>query len=70
MLTANCMYSHINSENLPLPTQIKLSGKPSIFCCIIFAFLESKLNIQCFEKKQSLIGQVFMKLLGPTDVVL
>ena len=32
-LTANCEYSRSNRENWPLPIQIKLSKKPSIFCC-------------------------------------
>ena len=51
-LTANYEYSRSNRENLPLPIQIKLSKKPSIFCCIFFfAFLEFKLNFQCSEKK-------------------
>ena len=35
-----------------------------------FAFLECKLNFQCFEKKMSLIGEVFLKLSTPTDVLL
>ena len=69
MLTANYEYSRSNRENLPLPIQIKLSKKPSIFCCIFFAFLESELNFQCFEKKMSLIAQVFLKLLTPRDVL-
>ena len=47
---------------------MKLSKKPEIFCCIIFAFFKSTLNLQCFEKKPSLIGQVFLKLMIPRDV--
>ena len=39
MLPGNYAYSRSNRENLPLPTQIKLSKKPSNFCCIFFAFL-------------------------------
>ena len=34
-----------------------------------FEFLELELNFQCFEKKMSLIGQVFPKLLTPRDVL-
>ena len=34
-----------------------------------FAFLESELNFQCFDKKMNLIGQVFLKLLTPRDVL-
>ena len=69
MLTANCEYSRINRENLPLPIQIKLSKKPELFA-IFFAFLESRLNLQCSENKSSLIGQVFSKLLTPRDVLI
>ena len=36
---------------------------------MFFAFLESELNFQCFEKKMSLIAQVFLKLLTPRDVL-
>ena len=67
-LTANYEYSRINRENLPLPNTAKLSKKSEIFCCLFLAFLEWKLNFQCFEKKIGLIGQVFPKLLTPRDV--
>ena len=70
MLTANYEYSRSNRENLQLPIQIKLSKKPPIFCCIFFPFLESTLIFQCSERKMSLIGQVFLKLLTPKDVLI
>ena len=38
-LTANLKYSHSNRETLRLPTQIKLSKKPSIFSDFFFFFL-------------------------------
>ena len=69
-LTANYEYTRINRKNVPLPNSAKLSKKPSIFCRIFFEFLEWKLNFQCFEKKMTLIGQVFPKLLTPRDVLL
>ena len=68
-LTANSEYSHINRENLPLPNKAELSQKLSSFCLIFFAFLNLKLNFQCFAKKMSLITQVFLKLLSPRDVL-
>ena len=68
-LTANYEYSRSNRENLPSPIQMQLSKKPKIFCCVCLAFLESTLNFQCFEKKMSLIGQVFLELLPPKDVL-
>ena len=68
-LTANYEYSHINRENLLLPNQAQLSQTPSIFCGIVFAFLKLELNFQCFEKKISLIAQVFLTLLTLRDVL-
>ena len=68
-LTANYEYSRINRENLQLPNKAKLSKNPSIFCVSFLAFLGSKLNFQCFQKKMSLIAQVFLKLLTPRDVL-
>ena len=69
MLTANYKYSRINRENLPLPHETKLSKKPSIFYWLFFTFLEFTLNFQCFESKMSLIGQAFLKLMTPRDVL-
>ena len=51
---------------------MQLSKKTQIFCCVFLAVLESTLNFQCFEKKKkkmSLIGQVFLELLRPKDVL-
>ena len=68
-LTANYECSRIDRENLPLPIQMQLSKKPKNLCGVFFAFLESTLNFQCFEKRMSLIGQVFLKLLTPKYVL-
>ena len=67
---ANYDYSSINRENLPLPIQIKFPKKTKTFWCSFFAFLESTLNFQRSEKKSSLIGQVFPKLLTARDVLI
>ena len=64
-LTANYEYSRSNREHLPLPMQMQLSEKPKTF----YQFLESTLNFEHFEKKMSLIAQVFLKLLTPKDVL-
>ena len=69
MLTANYEYSRINRENLELRNLTKLSKKLSIFCRIFFRVLESELKFQCFERKMSLIAQVFLKLLTPRHVL-
>ena len=52
---------------------MQLSKRPKTFCGVFFAFLESTLNFQYFEKKKkkkmSPIGQAFLKLLTPKDVL-
>ena len=68
MLTANYEYSCNNTDDLPLPVQMELSGKLKRFSPFFIAFLESKLNFGHFEKKISLIAQVFLKLYTPKDV--
>ena len=67
-LTADYEYSRSNKENLPPPIYMQLPKKPKTFCFVI-EFLESTLNLEHFEKKMSLIAQVFLKLLTPKDVV-
>ena len=46
---------------------MQLSEKPEIFSPFFIAFLKSALNFEHFEKKMSLIAQVFLKLLTPKD---
>ena len=52
-MTANYEYSRSNRENLPLPIQMQLSGKPttflSIFCCIFGIYI----NFEHFETKKN-----------------
>ena len=51
-LTANCECSRGNRENFQLPDEMKLSGKPSIFCNIFLPYSESKLNLQSSQTKK------------------
>ena len=67
-LTANYEYSRSNTENLPLPVKMQLSEKLKIFSGFFIAFFETTLTFEHFEKKMSLIAQVFLKLLTPKDV--
>ena len=67
-LTANYEYSRSNTDNFPLPVQMQLSEKLQTFSRFFIAFFESALNFEHFEKKMSLIAQVFLKLLTPKDV--
>ena len=50
-MTANYEYSRNNTDNLPLPVQMQLSGKLKTFSRFFIAFLESTLNFEHFEKK-------------------
>ena len=68
-LTTYDEYSRTNRENLPLPIQIQLSEKLKTFSEIFIAFLECTLNLEHFEKKMSLIAQVFLKLLTLKDLL-
>ena len=67
-LTANYEYSRNHTDDLPLPVQMQLSGKLKIFSQFFIGFFESTLNFEHFEKKISLIAQVFLKLCTPKDV--
>ena len=68
-LTANYEYSRNNTDDLPLPVQMQLSGKLKTFSGFFIVFLESTLNFEHFEKKKiSLTAQVFLKLYTPKDV--
>ena len=71
-LTGNYEYSRRNSENLPLLIQIKLSKNPSLLSIIVIKFFISKWNFECSEKKKkkSFIGQLFLKLLTPKNVLI
>ena len=67
-MTTNFEYSRSNREHLPFPIQMQFSETPKTFCQFI-AFLEATLNFEHFEKKISLIAQVFLKLLTLKDVL-
>ena len=53
-LTANYEYSHSNAENLPLPTEMQLSGKLKIFVNVFMAFLESTLILNILKQRWAL----------------
>ena len=52
MLTANYEYSRNDTDDLPLPVQMQLSGKLKTFYAFFIAFLESTLNFEHFEKNK------------------
>ena len=49
----NYEYFRENKENLHLPIEIKLSGKPSKLCGTFFPFFGTKLNLPCSEKRKN-----------------
>ena len=68
-ITANFQYSCSNRQNLQLPIQMQLFGKPKIFCQVFVSILKSTLNFEHFEEKVTLITQVFLKLLTSKDAL-
>ena len=63
-LTADCKYSLLSRDNLKQPIQIDLSHKQKDF-----SFLKSKLNLEHFQKKITLIAYVFPNLRTPKHAV-
>ena len=60
-LTDDEKFSLLYRENLMQPIQILLSEKPKIFSQFFSAFLKSTLNFEHFQKKMTLIADVFPK---------
>ena len=64
-MTANYEYSRRNTDNVPIPIQMQLSGKLKTFFQFFVLFSQSQLNFKHFETKINLIAQVFLNLLTP-----
>ena len=58
-------YSLLNKENLSQPIQMHLSQKQQTFPKFFCGFLKSGLNFKRFEKKMTLIADVYPKLRTP-----
>ena len=67
-LTAVYEHSRSNMDKLKVPMQMQLTGKLETFSMFFIAFLECALNCEHFQKKVSLMAQVFLSLLTPKDV--
>ena len=67
-LTDDEKYSLHYRENLTQPIQILLSQKRKTFSQFFSAFLKSTLNLNIFEKKITLIAELFPKLPSPKKV--
>ena len=64
-LTDDDKYSFLCRDNLTQPIQILLSQKQKTFSQFFSAFLKCTLNFELFQKKMTLIADVFPKLPCP-----
>ena len=68
-LTDHDKYSLLYRDNLTQPIQILLSQKQKTLSDFFSAFLKSTLNFEHFQKKMTLIADVFPKLPSPKKVI-
>ena len=69
ILTADDKYYLLNRNNLRQPIQMQLSQRKETFPELISSFLKTVLNFEHFQKKMTLIADVFPKLQTPKNVV-
>ena len=68
-LSEDDKYCLLYRDNLLQPLQILLSQKQKTFSEFFSAFLKSTLNFEHFQKKMTLIADVFPKLPSPKKVI-
>ena len=68
-LSEDDKYSLLDGDNLTQPIQILLSQKQKTFSEFFSSFLKSTLNFEHFQKKMTLIADVFPKLPSPKKVI-
>ena len=68
-LTDKDKYCLLFRDNLTQPIQILLCQKKNTFSHLFSGFLKSTLNFVDFEKKMTLIADVFPKLPSPKKVI-
>ena len=68
-LSAEDKYCLLYRDNLTQPIQILLSQKQKTFSQFFSPFLKSTLNFEHFQKKMTLIADVFPKLPSPKKVI-
>ena len=68
-LSDNDKYCLLYKDNLLQPIQILLSQKQKTFSEFFSPFLKSTLNFEHFQKKMTLIANVFPKLPSPKNVI-
>ena len=69
ILSEDDRYCLLYKDNLLQPIQILLSQKQKTFSEFFSPFLKSTLNFEHFEKKMTLIADVFPKLPSPKMVI-
>ena len=69
ILTDKDKYCLLYRDNLTQPIQILLSQKQKTFSEFFSPFLKSTLNFEHFQKKMTLIANVFPKLPSPKKVI-
>ena len=67
-LTDDDKQSLLYRDNLTQPIKILLSQKQKTFFQFFSTFLKSTLNFEHFQKKMTLIGNVFPKLQSPKKI--
>ena len=68
-LSEDDKYCLLYKDNLLQPMQILLSQKQKTFSEFFSPFLKSTLNFERFQKKMTLIADVFPKLPSPKKVI-
>ena len=68
-LTDDDKYCLLYRDNLTQPIQILLSQKQKTFSQFFSPFFKSPLNFKHFQKKMTLIADVFPKLPSPKKVI-
>ena len=68
-LTDDDKYCLLYRDNLTQPIQILLSQKQNTFSQFFSPFSKSTLNFEHFQKKMTLIADVFPKLPSPKKVI-
>ena len=69
ILTDDDKYSLLYRDNFTQPIQILLPQKQKTFSQFFSALFKSTLNFEQFQKKMTLIANVFPKLLSPKKVI-
>ena len=68
-LTADHKFSLLNRDKLTRPIQMQLCKSKKTFSQLCSAFLKFRYSFQQFQKKMTLIADVFPKLMIPKNVV-